>query len=79
MKLSRSARTGFRLWMVFGLIFIYLPLLLVVINSFNTNKSFAWPPTGFTTEWWSKAAANDGIREAVLRSVVQQFSRQRLR
>ena len=56
--------------MVFGLIFIYLPLVLVVINSFNTNKSFAWPPTGFTTEWWSKAAANDGIREAVLRSVV---------
>jgi putative spermidine/putrescine transport system permease protein len=56
--------------MVFGLIFIYLPLVLVVINSFNTNKSFAWPPTGFTTEWWTKAAANDGIREAVLRSVV---------
>ncbi|MFM8329844.1 MAG: ABC transporter permease, partial [Actinomycetales bacterium] len=39
-------------------------------NSFNTNKSFTWPPTGFTTEWWTKAAANDGIREAVLRSVV---------
>ena len=70
MKLSRSAKTGFQIWMAFGLVFIYLPLVLVVINSFNTNKSFAWPPTGFTTEWWSKAAANDGIREAVLRSVV---------
>ena len=70
MKLSRSAKTGFQLWMAFGLVFIYLPLVLVVINSFNTNKSFAWPPTSFTTEWWSKAAANDGIREAVLRSVV---------
>ena len=70
MKLSRSAKSGFQIWMAFGLIFIYLPLVLVVINSFNINKSFAWPPTGFTTEWWSKAAANDGIREAVLRSVV---------
>ncbi len=70
MKLSRSAKTGFQIWMAFGLVFIYMPLVLVVINSFNTNKSFAWPPTGFTTEWWSKAAANDGIREAVLRSVV---------
>ncbi len=70
MKLSRSAKAGFQLWMVFGLIFIYLPLVLVVINSFNTNKSFAWPPTGFTTEWWSKAAANEGIREAVMRSVI---------
>jgi putative spermidine/putrescine transport system permease protein len=56
--------------MIFGFTFIYLPLVLVVINSFNTNKSFAWPPTGFTTEWWSKAAANDGIRDAVMRSLI---------
>jgi putative spermidine/putrescine transport system permease protein len=56
--------------MTFGFIFIYLPLILVVINSFNTNKSFAWPPTGFTTIWWSKAAANDGIREAAMRSLL---------
>jgi putative spermidine/putrescine transport system permease protein len=56
--------------MIFGFTFIYLPLALVVINSFNTNKSFAWPPTGFTTIWWSKAAANDGIRDAVMRSVI---------
>lgn len=68
MKLSRASRTT--LWgiMVFGFTFIYLPLILVVINSFNKNKSFAWPPTGFTTEWWEKAAVNDGIRDAVLRS-----------
>jgi putative spermidine/putrescine transport system permease protein len=55
--------------MAFGFTFIYLPLVLVVINSFNTNKSFAWPPTGFTTEWWSKAATNEGIRDAVVRSL----------
>jgi putative spermidine/putrescine transport system permease protein len=65
MKLSRTARATLIAMMTFGFIFIYLPLVLVVINSFNTNKSFAWPPTGFTTTWWSKAAANDGIREAL--------------
>jgi putative spermidine/putrescine transport system permease protein len=56
--------------MIFGFTFIYLPLVLVVINSFNKNKSFAWPPTGFTTEWWSKAAVNEGIRDAVMRSAI---------
>jgi putative spermidine/putrescine transport system permease protein len=56
--------------MIFGFTFIYLPLVLVVINSFNQNKSFAWPPTGFTTEWWSKAAVNEGIRDAVMRSAI---------
>jgi len=70
MKLSRTARAALLGTMIFGFTFIYLPLALVVINSFNTNKSFAWPPTGFTTVWWSKAAANDGIRDAVMRSVI---------
>ncbi|NDE84173.1 MAG: ABC transporter permease, partial [Actinobacteria bacterium] len=65
MKLSRTAKTTLAIIMAFGFTFIYLPLVLVVINSFNTNKSFAWPPTGFTTEWWSKAAVNEGIRDAV--------------
>lgn len=56
--------------MAFGFTFIYLPLVLVVINSFNKNKSFAWPPTGFTTEWWSRAANNEGIRDALALSAV---------
>ena len=56
--------------MGFGLSFIYVPLVLVVINSFNTNTSFAWPPTGFTTSWWSKAMVNEGVRDAITRSAV---------
>lgn len=70
MKLSRTAKIILGVIMGIGFAFIYVPLVLVVINSFNTNKSFAWPPTGFTTEWWSKAATNDGIREAIVRSFI---------
>jgi putative spermidine/putrescine transport system permease protein len=55
--------------MGFGFAFIYVPLTLVVINSFNKNTSFAWPPSGFTTTWWSKAATNEGVRDAITRSV----------
>ena len=70
MKLSRTAKIILGAIMGIGFAFIYVPLVLVVINSFNTNKSFAWPPTGFTTEWWSKAATNDGIRDAIMRSFI---------
>jgi putative spermidine/putrescine transport system permease protein len=56
--------------MGFGFSFIYVPLVLVVINSFNKNTSFAWPPTGFTTSWWNKAATNEGVRDAISRSVL---------
>jgi putative spermidine/putrescine transport system permease protein len=70
MKLSITARISLTMMMVLGFTFIYLPLALVVINSFNKNKSFAWPPTGFTTEWWTKAFVNEGIRDAVSRSLL---------
>jgi putative spermidine/putrescine transport system permease protein len=56
--------------MGFGLSFIYVPLMLVVINSFNKNKSFNWPPTGFTTMWWTKAASNSGVKDAIFLSIL---------
>lgn len=70
MKISKAAKVFLYLMMGFGFSFIYVPLLLVVINSFNTNTSFAWPPTGFTTSWWGKAAVNEGVKDAITRSAV---------
>jgi putative spermidine/putrescine transport system permease protein len=52
-----------------GLGVIYLPLLLVLANSFNADRSFAWPPTGFTTQWWVRAWQSDGARKALWTSV----------
>jgi putative spermidine/putrescine transport system permease protein len=39
------------------------------VNSFNASKVFSWPPTSFTTEWWQKAATNEGVRSALLTSL----------
>lgn len=57
---------------VFALVlaWIYIPLAIILINSFNTSLTFTWPPPGFTLEWWSKAIANEGVRSAVGTSVV---------
>jgi putative spermidine/putrescine transport system permease protein len=52
------------------LAWIYIPLAVILINSFNTSLTFAWPPPGFTLEWWGKALANEGVRSALLTSVV---------
>lgn len=48
-----------------GLAFIYVPIMIVVINSFNSSKTFSWPPTELTTKWWGKAIENRGVREAL--------------
>jgi putative spermidine/putrescine transport system permease protein len=70
MTFSRSARIGLRLTMFFGLAVIYVPLLVVLINSLNTSRTFGWPPSGLTLEWWRRAGASAGLREALVASVL---------
>ena len=54
MTISRSTRIVLGVLTVLILVFIYVPLLLVLVNSFSVNKTFAWPPRGFTLEWWRR-------------------------
>jgi len=66
---SRRARWTFGLLMLFGLAFIYVPLGVIVVNSFNASTVFAWPPKSFTTHWWSLTFGNRSVRSAVLTSI----------
>ena len=69
MHLSRPARVALRLFVAVGLAFVYLPLLVVVANSFNRARISSWPPDGFTLDWWARAWDNPGARAAVWTSV----------
>src|SRR3954467_4075033 len=51
------------------LAFVYVPLAIVVINSFNADPTFSWPPKSFTTEWWRKASDNAGMVDALQTSI----------
>lgn len=73
MLLSRRARVGLRIAMILGLAIIYVPLGVVVINSFNKSRTFAWPPRGFTLEWWHRAADSSGMLDALWTSVKAGF------
>ena len=69
MTFSRRARVIFACIAGIALAFIYAPLIVVLVNSFNVSKVFSWPPRRFTLSWWDKALVNHGVREAVLTSV----------
>lgn len=51
------------------LLVVYLPLALVLLNSFNVSKSFAWPPSGLTLRWWEAAGHSSGARHALRVSI----------
>jgi putative spermidine/putrescine transport system permease protein len=49
---------------------VYLPLFIVLINSFNKSMNMDWPPPGFTITWWEKAFGSSGLIAALSTSVV---------
>jgi putative spermidine/putrescine transport system permease protein len=69
MRLSRRARVLLRIAVAVGLAFIYIPLLVIAIYAFNSSKILAWPPPGFTLEWFGKTFENESVREAFLTSI----------
>ncbi|MDX6327488.1 MAG: putative spermidine/putrescine transport system permease protein [Nocardioidaceae bacterium] len=69
MILSRGLRATLTAFTAVVLVIVYVPLGLVVLNSFNASKTFAWPPQQLTLHWWSLAAQSSGARDALLVSV----------
>ena len=52
-----------------ALVFLYAPLIVLVVYSFNANRvATIW--TGFSTQWFSKAFANSDLRRAALNSII---------
>lgn len=69
MTLSKTARRLLALATILVLAVLYVPLLVVLVNSFNPNQAMTWPLEGFTLEWWGRAWRSQGARDAVVTSV----------
>jgi len=70
MSLPPGLRRGLAVVTAVALALLYIPLLLVVLNSFNASHTFGFPPTGFTLEWWQKAANSSGAMSSLGTSVL---------
>jgi putative spermidine/putrescine transport system permease protein len=51
------------------LVIVYTPLALVLVSSFNVDRTFTWPPSGLTFHWWHVAWQSKGARHALMTSV----------
>ena len=69
MYLSSLARWMLRIITGLVLVVLYAPIAYVARLSVNTSKNYAWPPRGFTLDWWTKALHETGPRTALLHSV----------
>lgn len=70
LQMSRMARWGLGSIVIAVLLFMYVPLLVVVLNSFNTAQLSSWPIQEFSLKWWLFAVDYEPIRMALLNSVI---------
>ena len=69
MYLTARTRLVLRLLTLVGLIFLYVPLAIVVLNAFNKSRTYAFPPTGYTLHWWSAARHSSAALESLKNSL----------
>ncbi|RRJ88222.1 ABC transporter permease [Gulosibacter macacae] len=70
LRLSRPAKIFLGLIVVAIMAFMYVPLLMVVINAFNAARIPTWPVAEFSTQWWEVAFTSEPVRKAVGNSVL---------
>jgi spermidine/putrescine transport system permease protein len=67
--LDYTRRWGVRLWVGGVLAFLYIPLILLIVYSFNdSTRNLVWK--GFTFKYYGKAFSNAGLMEALGNSIV---------
>jgi spermidine/putrescine transport system permease protein len=67
--LDYTRRWSLRLWVGAVLAFLYVPLILLMVYSFNDSvRNLQWK--GFTLKYYGKAFSNDGLMEALANSLV---------
>jgi ABC-type spermidine/putrescine transport system permease subunit II len=64
-----GASVGLRVWAVLVFVFLYLPILFVVLYSFNKGR-FLLNWSGFGTNWYANALENTDIRADLTTSLV---------
>ena len=62
---GRLFRGALSVWAVLIYAFLFAPIVLLVVFSFNANRYGTFPITGWTTKWYGDVFHNYQIRDAL--------------
>ncbi|MDE1174338.1 MAG: ABC transporter permease [Parvibaculaceae bacterium] len=62
---TRFTRIALGLWTAAILLFLFVPIVLIIIYAFNASNIQSFPIQGFTLKWFGSAWQNDEIRTAL--------------
>jgi putative spermidine/putrescine transport system permease protein len=69
MRLPAPTVWALRVFVMLALAFLWIPLLVIGLYAFNEGRIPTWPIDGLSTQWFSKAIDNPGMRDALWMSV----------
>jgi putative spermidine/putrescine transport system permease protein len=74
MTIGRGTRIVLTIAAIAIMLFIYVPIALIFVYSFNAGDTPAWPPVGFTLHWWDVALQNTSLQQAFMTSLAAALS-----
>jgi spermidine/putrescine transport system permease protein len=63
--LSKNGKRALRIFFVFVVAFLYAPILILIVFSFNSSAVPAFPLSGFTLHWYPDFLVNTDLRAAL--------------
>jgi putative spermidine/putrescine transport system permease protein len=69
MRTSPVVQVLIRLWVALVLVFLFVPIIIVLVYAFNSSNVQSWPIAGFSTKWFSLAWHDQEVRTALWLSV----------
>ena len=62
-------RIALRAWVVLVLLFLFIPILLILVYAFNSSNIESWPLPGLTTKWFGATWADPEVQTSMVLSL----------
>jgi spermidine/putrescine transport system permease protein len=59
-----------KVWTALVYLFLFLPILTVILMSFNASKYSIFPPPGYTLRWYAEAAQDPNVWQSIKNSLL---------
>jgi putative spermidine/putrescine transport system permease protein len=66
---SRWSRAAFAVWTALIIVFLFFPIVIILLYAFNASNVQSWPLPGLSTRWFSSTWQNAEVRQALWLSV----------
>jgi putative spermidine/putrescine transport system permease protein len=62
---GRSSRIALAVWTALILLFLFFPIVIIMLYAFNPSNIQSWPLSGLSTRWFSSTWNNTEVRQAL--------------